>query len=164
MNPEQAKAIGDFLVADFEQEMQTTLRVLAAVPADHLDYTPDAKSATGLGLIRHIPLVDAWLLNSIANGAFTAPPDGASVATISTPEDAIAHYKEVVPAALDRIRGLSAEQLAAIIDFFGYMQVPAVNLVQLAIKHSVHHRGQLSAYLRSMGGKVPGIYGSSADK
>ena len=46
---------------------------------------------------------------------------------------------------------------------FGVMQMPAVNFVSLCVKHSVHHRGQLSAYLRAMGGKVPGIYGPSAD-
>jgi uncharacterized damage-inducible protein DinB len=144
--------------------MQTTLKVLAAVPADRLDYTPDGKSSTALGLIRHIPVLDAWLLNSIANGGFDAPPDAPEGCGISTPEDAIACYKERVPAALDRVRGLSAEQFAGIIDFFGMMQLPAVSLIQLTIKHSVHHRGQLSAYLRSMGGKVPNIYGSSGDK
>jgi uncharacterized damage-inducible protein DinB len=45
----------------------------------------------------------------------------------------------------------------------GYWQLPAVQFLSLAVKHSVHHRGQLSAYLRAMGGKVPGIYGPSAD-
>jgi uncharacterized damage-inducible protein DinB len=164
MTPEQAKVVADFLIADFEHEMQTTLKVLAAVPADHLEYAPDAKSSTGLGLIRHLPTVDAWLLNSIADGSFDGPPEKPEACGIFTPEDAVACYKERVTAALDRIRGLSAEQQAGIIDFFGMMQLPAVALLQLAIKHSVHHRGQLSAYLRAMGGKVPNIYGSSADK
>jgi hypothetical protein len=70
MTSEQAKTVADFLIADFEHEMKTTLRVLEAVPADHLDYRPDATSSTGLGLIRHIPTLDAWLLNSIADGTF----------------------------------------------------------------------------------------------
>jgi hypothetical protein len=55
--------------------MQTTLRVINAVPTDHLDYRPDGKSKTALGLVRHIVLEDEWLLNSIADGAFTPPPD-----------------------------------------------------------------------------------------
>ncbi len=49
MTPEEAKSIAAFLIADFENEMQTTQRVLAAVPADRLDYQPDAKAKTGLG-------------------------------------------------------------------------------------------------------------------
>ena len=43
------------------------------------------------------------------------------------------------------------------------IQAPGVNFLAMVIKHSVHHRGQLSTYLRPMGGKVPGIYGPSAD-
>jgi uncharacterized damage-inducible protein DinB len=58
---------------------------------------------------------------------------------------------------------MSGEQLLQIIDLMGMIQMPAVNFVALAVKHSVHHRGQLSTYLRPMGGKVPGIYGPSAD-
>jgi uncharacterized damage-inducible protein DinB len=164
MSPEEAKAIADFLIADFEHEMQTTLRVIAAVPPDRLDYKPDEKSSTGMGLIRHIPLLDAWLLNSIADGNFAAPPSQSDACGIMTPTDAAACYEEKAKAALDRVRSMSGEQLAETIDFFGMMQFPAVNFIQLAIKHSIHHRGQLSTYLRSMGGKVPNIYGSSADK
>jgi uncharacterized damage-inducible protein DinB len=45
----------------------------------------------------------------------------------------------------------------------GMIKMPGVNFLALATKHSVHHRGQLSTYLRPMSGKVPGIYGPSAD-
>ena len=58
----------------------------------------------------------------------------------------------------------SGDACAKVLDFFGMMQMPAVVFLQLCIKHSVHHRGQLSAYLRPMGGKVPSIYGPSADE
>jgi uncharacterized damage-inducible protein DinB len=58
---------------------------------------------------------------------------------------------------------MSGEQLTATLDMLGAMRMPAVAFLQLALKHEVHHRGQLSAYLRAMGGKVPGIYGPSGD-
>ena len=41
---------------------------------------------------------------------------------------------------------------------------PRVTFLSLNLRHLVHHRGQLSAYLRPMGGKVPSIYGGSADE
>ena len=44
------------------------------------------------------------------------------------------------------------------------MKMPAVNYLLFALVHMVHHRGQLSAYLRPMGGKVPSIYGGSYDE
>ena len=50
MGLQDMKTIADFLIADFEGEMRTTASVLASVPTNHLDYGPDAKSKTGLGL------------------------------------------------------------------------------------------------------------------
>ncbi len=163
MNPNQAKTVADFLIADIENEMQTTLRVLGAVPNGHFDYRPDAKSKTALGLVRHIALEDEWLLNCIADGAFTPPPDDSDACGIMNPADAVARYQEKVPAALNRVRALPAEKLTEVIDLFGVIQMPGINFLSMAAKHSVHHRGQLSTYLRPMGGNVPGIYGPSAD-
>src|SRR5258708_35034837 len=94
---QDAKTIADFLIADFEGETRTTLSVLASVPTDHLDYQPDAKSKTGLGLVRHIALEDEWLLNCIANGVFTTPPDDSDACGIMSPADAIVRYEKHVP-------------------------------------------------------------------
>ncbi len=163
MTPQEATTVATFLIGDFEQEMQTTQRVLEAVPADHLDYHPDAKAKTGLGLVRHLALEDAWLLNCVADGAFVPPPDDSDACGIMTPGDAVARYKEKVPPALARVRGMSGDQLSAVLDLFGMMQAPAVSFLARALKHSVPHRGQPSPYLRPMGGAVPGIYGPRAD-
>jgi uncharacterized damage-inducible protein DinB len=163
MDSIETKTVADFLIADFENEMQTTLRVIAAVPDSHLDYRPDAKAKTGLGLVRHIALEDAWLLNCIANGVFTPPPDDSDACGIMNPADAAARYKKDVPVALNRVRAMTGEKLTLSIDLLGMIQAPGVNFLAMALKHSVHHRGQLSSYLRAMGGKVPGIYGPSAD-
>jgi uncharacterized damage-inducible protein DinB len=163
MSPVEAKSIADFLAADFELEIPTTVRVLEAVPLGRLDYRPDSKGKTGLGLVRHIGLEDAWFLNCVANGVFTPPPDDSDACGIMTPADAVARYKADVPAALTRVRAMSGEALAATVDLLGMVQAPAVNLLALGVKHSVHHRGQLSSYLRAMGGTMPGIYGPTAD-
>lgn len=163
MDSNQAKTVADFLIADFENEMQTTLRLIESVPGDTLDYRPDAKSKSALGLIRHIVLEDEWLLNCTADGVFTPPPDDSDACGLMAPGAAAARYKEKVPAALERVRALPGETLTKVIDLFGIIQMPTVNFLALTLKHSVHHRGQLSTYLRPMGGRVPGIYGPSAD-
>lgn len=163
MTPQEAKTIADFLIADYEFETQTTLGVLGAVPNANLDYRPDGKSKTGLGLCRHLALEDTWVINSIADGEFKNPPDDSDTCGIMTPADAVARYKADVPKALARLKTMSGEQLLGIIDLMGMVQMPAVNMIALAVKHSVHHRGQLSTYLRAMGGKIPGIYGPTAD-
>lgn len=164
MTPQEAKVIADFVASEIEYEMQATLAVLAAVPADRSGYQPDPKSKTGLGLCRHLALEDAWLLNSVADGAFsTPPPDDSDACGIMTPADAVARYRKDVPPALARVRAMTGEQLLKVIDLMGMVQLPAVNMLSMFGKHTVHHRGQLSAYLRAMGGKIPGIYGPTAD-
>ena len=163
MDSNNVKTVANFLIADFENEMPATLRVIEAVPTGHLDYQPDPKAKNALGLVRHITLEDEWLLNSVADGQFTAPPDASDACGIMSPADAVARYKTKVPAALNRVRAMPAEKLSSVLDLLGMIQMPAINFLALALKHSVHHRGQLSTYLRPMGGKVPGIYGPSAD-
>ena len=160
MTPQEARTIANYLIADLEHEIPLTVRVIEAAPADKLHYQPDPKASTGIKLIQHITQIDEWFLNSIANGAFSQPEP---LAGADVPADAAAVYKQKVPAALARIKAMSDEQLAAEMDFFGMMKLPAAAVLGIMIKHSVHHRGQLSTYLRSMGGKVPGIYGPSAD-
>ena len=62
-----------------------------------------------------------------------------------------------------RVAALTADQLLKIVDFRGISQLPAVIYLHTASIHSIHHRGQLSTYLRPMGAKVPAIYGESYD-
>src|ERR1700681_2130509 len=103
MDSKQTKAIADFLIADFESEMHTTLRVINAVPNDRLDYQPDSKSKTGLGLVRHLTLEDEWLLNSIANGEFAPPPDDSDACGIMNSAEAAASYKKKGAGGLARV-------------------------------------------------------------
>jgi len=91
------------------------------------------------------------------------PPDDSDACGVMNGVDGAVRYQESVSAALNRVRAMSGDQLVKIIDLMGMIQMPAVNLLSMAIKHSVHHRGQLSSYIRAMGGSVPGIYGPSAD-
>lgn len=163
MRSDVARTIADFLMSTIESEIPTTIRVFEAVPADRLDYRPDPLSKTALGLVRHLTLEDEWFLTAIADGAFGSPMDESDGCGLMTPRDAIARYRERIPAAVARVKALPDEALAREIDMFGFVRMPAVGFLSLAMRHTAHHRGQLSAYLRAMGGKVPGIYGPSAD-
>ena len=68
----------------------------------------------------------------------------------------------VFPKALESAAGLSGDQLLKQIPFHTFNET-ALSYLQLMQAHSIHHRGQLSTYIRPMGGKVPAIYGGSAD-
>ena len=163
MKPEDAKIIAEFLAATFESELPATHAVIAAVPADRCDYRPDQMSKTALALARHIALEDEWLLEAIVDGSFGPGKDESDACGLMTPADAIAYHKKAVAAQLARVRAMSGDDLLRTVDMFGAFQMPAVQFLSLALRHSVHHRGQLSAYLRAAGSKVPSIYGPSAD-
>ena len=163
MRADEAKVIADFLLATLESEIGATTGVFGAVPADKLAYCPDPRSMSALALLRHITLEDEWFLNAIADGEFTAVPDASDVCAVMTPADAVTRYQDRIPAAIARVRALSGVDLLREVDLLGMVRMPALNFLSLTLRHSAHHRGQLSAYLRPMGAKVPPIYGPSAD-
>ena len=163
MDPADAKTVRDFLLATLETEVPVTARVFGAVPVDQLAYRPDSVSKTALDLIRHITLEDEWFLNAVADGRFGPLPDQSDACGLMAPADAVAQYTTRVTAAMARVKALSGEALTREVDLLGAFRMPAVQFLSLMIRHSAHHRGQLSSYLRAMGGKVPAIYGPSAD-
>ncbi len=158
MTPETAKGILDFLLPQLQHESATTRKVLAAVPESGFDYKPSEKCMSGLALATHIAAAEAFFLNGVLNGTFEwKQPDPKS------PADVVKLYDETVPELIAKVGGLSGEELAKELKF-AVFNLPAVEYVNLSMKHSIHHRGQLSAYLRPMGGKVPSIYGPSGDE
>lgn len=163
MNSQQAQAISEFLLATLETEIPTTLAVFRAVPADRMEYRPDPVSKTAMGLVRHITLEDEWILNGVADGVFTPVPDDSDACGLMRPADAIGQYQARIPAAMARVRALSGDALLQEVDLLGAFQMPAIQFLSMMLRHSAHHRGQLTAYLRAMGSKVPSIYGPSAD-
>ncbi len=166
MDAAQARFLVNTLAGSLEQEFNTTVKVLAAVRDDNRDYKPDEKSRSAWQLATHIATSDLWFLDSIVQGKFTFDPDAAQKAEgqFAAVSDVVEFYKKAFPAKLAELRGLSDEHLIRTVDFFGMMQMPAAAFLPLANNHSIHHRGQLAAYLRPMGSKVPAIYGGSADE
>lgn len=159
---EQAKVVADTMLADFDNEVAATKRVIGAIPAGKEGYAPDPKNMTAIDLAWHIARAEPFFLNSVSEGQFVRG-DSKRPDDIRTAQDVLAWYDANLPPALARARGLSGEQLAKVVDFFGVVQMPAATCLVFMLKHGAHHRGQLSAYLRPMGAKVPNIYGQSAD-
>jgi len=165
MTGEQAKFLAEQMVNLMYGECAATNKVLGAVRDETRDYRPDPKSRTAWELATHLATADVWFLDSIINGVFTWDPEGAKAveSQFKTAADVAAFYSKVVPEKMQQVKAMPPEHLTRVMDFFGMMQMPAVSFIGFANNHSVHHRGQLAAYLRAMGSKVPDIYGPSAD-
>jgi len=158
----EAKLIAGYILSDYRRELATTRKVLEAIPAGHESYAPSERCMNTLELAWHVASADWFFLNSVLAGAFTSG-GGKRPDSIKSATDVIAWHDANIPALLDAVAAMPASALTVDVDFFGMMQTQAVNYLMLMSKHAIHHRGQLSSYLRPMGGKVPGIYGPSGD-
>jgi uncharacterized damage-inducible protein DinB len=160
MKAESAGAVLEFLIPASENEAALTRKVILAVPADKAHFRPDEKAMSALELCWHIAAADAFFLAAVTSGVFA--PFEKMPENIKTPKDVVAWFDEQVAANVAKLKKMTGEQAAKIVESpFGPR--PAMVFLNLSINHTSHHRGQLSTYLRPMGAKVPSIYGSSRD-
>ena len=165
MNPEQASfLLNEIYLPQIKNEHKTTRRVIEAIPAEKCGWKPDPTSKSALELAWHIASSECFFLNGIAAGKYEQSGDGSMPASIKTPADVLKWYDENHAKAVSQVAKVQGDSLARPIEFFGMFSFPAVAYAGLMCSHSIHHRGQLSSYLRPMGGKVPSIYGPSADE
>ena len=166
MTSEQATFLAQQYVQLMQGEFPATCKVLAAVKNDTRDHKPDPKSRTAWELATHLATADVWFLDSVITGQFVWDPEKVKQVEgqFSSVAEVVAFYEKTFPAKLKAVQAMAAADLAKNISFFGMMEKPAAEFLGMANNHSVHHRGQLAAYLRGMGSKVPAIYGGSADE
>jgi len=162
MTPDQAKFLFEFLLPQLESEQIVTRKILSSVPPEKGGYRPDPKSRTAFELARHIAVVEIWFLDAIIDRRFGEVP--ALPDPVVTAQHVAQWYLENFTRRLAILKGLSNRDLATPVDFIGLRKDPAAAYLNIAIRHSVHHRGQLSTYLRPMGAIVPAIYVESADE
>ena len=163
MTPQQAEFwLHEILLGTLKNESRITQKVLEAVPTDKSEYRPDPVSKTAMELVRHIASADNRFLETTINGKFDTNaaviPD-----SMKTTAEIARWYADTFAQNFEKLTHLKGEQLLKIVDFRGIFQRPAISFLALGSSHTIHHRGQLSAYLRSMGAKVPSIYGESYD-
>jgi uncharacterized damage-inducible protein DinB len=163
MNADQAAAIVQLLTGTIEGEGAATRKVLAAVPNGNRDYKPDPKSRSAWELAVHLAISDIWFADSILQGKFEWTGEPGTPAEMSDPAAVAKWHESHMADRLGKLRAMSPDDMLRNVEFFG-MKGPACTWLAMMNNHSVHHRGQLAAYLRAAGSKVPAIYGISADE
>lgn len=162
ITPEQATFLLDFTLPSVKNEHRLTRSVIEAIPLANLDHRPDPYSKTAMELAWHIVAAEQRFYSGIVSGAFDFTPIHRPE-NVQTPAQIGQWYGESFARIFEKFTQLSGEQLVRIIDFRGMFQLPAVGYFRFSLHHTIHHRGQLSTYLRAMGGQVPAIYGESYD-
>ena len=161
MTSEQAVFLLQSQMGALKNESRITKSVLQAVPADKAEYRPDPVSKSAMELVRHIANADNRFVETVTSGVFdpgAGIPDDAR-----TPAEIAAWYEGQYAKNFEALTKATPDQLLKIVDFRGMFRQPAIAFLMMGLHHTIHHRGQLSSYLRSMGAKVPAIYGESYD-
>ena len=161
-------AIKDGLLAEFDHEMGTTRKLLGRVPQDKLAWKPHVKSMSLGGLAAHLANIPNWgsrILNETFFDLATAPekqPEPTSSAVI------LQAFDESTKQARAALTKTDAELLAQWTlksgghEVFSMPRVAAFR--RFVLSHAIHHRGQLSVYLRLNEVPLPSIYGPTADE
>jgi uncharacterized damage-inducible protein DinB len=139
-------------------ESKTTRNVLARIP-DGSDYRPDPKSRTAQEIAWQIVCEEQMIIEAVENGKaeWSPPPMPPAM------KDVLAAYERQAAGMTQRWNALPDDRWEGTLEFFGN-QRPAAPMAWSFLFDIVHHRGQITTYLRPMGAKVPQIYGPSGDE
>jgi uncharacterized damage-inducible protein DinB len=158
--------IADELLKEFDQEMQSTRRVLERVPADKLEWKPHPKSFSLGHLAQLVSWMPGWITNALTETSLDLGKAGGY--SIEQPSALVAGFDKNVAGARAAITASKDHDY----------QVPwslkhgervlfttsRKEVIRQNISHLSHHRGQLTVYLRLLDVPVPSIYGPTADE
>jgi uncharacterized damage-inducible protein DinB len=142
----------------WNKESKTTSKVLSRIP-EGSDYRPDPKSRTAREIAWQIVAEEKMIIEALENGSAEWAPGPTPV----TMKDVCEVYDRQSAEIARRWAALPAERWEGTLTFFGG-QHQASQMAWGFLFDIVHHRGQITTYLRPMGSTVPQVYGPSADE
>lgn len=165
-------SLAQSLLPEFDHEMAGLRRSLARVPAEHYEFRPHPKSFTLGQLANHLATVPAWAASTMATTEldFALPETQARMPKPGTsPEEVLAIFDQGVATAREAITAAADADFAVIWSgksegktLFAFPRIAVLR--SFVLNHAIHHRGQLTVYLRLLDIPVPALYGPSADE
>jgi uncharacterized damage-inducible protein DinB len=154
----------DFFIRYWEKEGPATRKVISRIPQDRSEYRADPKARTAREIAWLIVREEAALADGLEKGVF----DWVEVPAPATISEIVAEYDRQHDAVTKRLRAVPGprweEKLPFLFNGQEVMREIGYDMAWGFLLDQIHHRGQLSTYLRPMGAKVPAIYGPSADE
>jgi uncharacterized damage-inducible protein DinB len=142
----------------WNKESDTTRKVFARIP-EGSDYRPDPKSRTARQIAWQIVCEEKMIIEALESGRVEWAP----APMPATMKEMVEGYEQHKAEMATRWKALPAARWDGALEFFG-QQRPASSMAWSFLFDIVHHRGQISTYLRPMGSTVPQIYGPSGDE
>ena len=161
-------SISKSLLSEFTHEAASTRRMLQVVPEDQLAWRPHEKSMTLARLAGHIAEIPAWAANMVGTDELDLGGGNYQPVLPETVADLVAAHDRSVEAFQGAVEGADDETLmrpwALRSGEKVHFQMPcALAMRGFILNHVVHHRGQLSVYLRHHDVPLPQVYGPTAD-
>lgn len=161
--------IASALIAEMEQEAKVTRTCLERIPADKFGWKPHEKSMEFGKLAVHIAEMFSWTPATLQHPELDFATMDYKPFEPATTADLVEYLDKTVAEAIDVLRNTSDEQFLETWTLRNgeavYFTLPKVAVMRsFVMNHIIHHRGQLSVYLRLNDIAVPSIYGPSADE
>jgi len=159
----------DPILAELAHEGATTRRLLERLPQDRLGWQPHQKSMTLGRLATHIAEIPGWVGSIVEKDEFDLGASGYVPPTLGSVAEIIAMFDKSVAMATETLKRQSNDRLLAKWRFKKngqlLMEMPRLGMIRsFLMNHLIHHRGQLSVYLRLQNVPLPSIYGPTADE
>lgn len=160
--------ISEMMLPEFDREMANTRKMLERVPEDKYSWKPHAKSMTMAHLASHVAELPHWAVETINRERLELTPDMKPFSAKSSAE-LLARFDQNAAEGHTAIAGATDSQLAVVWSLVvggrTLMSMPRYDVLRTVVmNHLIHHRAQLSVYLRENDVAVPGMYGPSADE
>ena len=157
------------LLPEFDNEMKITRKALERVPDDKFDWKPHAKSMTMGRLAGHLAELPAFAAAMIQTDSMNFDKGEYKPAVVNNTVEVLALFDKSVAATREAIVGATDDHLRQswhlIYKEKKLFEAPRIAALRaMAMNHIIHHRGQLTVYLRLNDVAVPSVYGPSADE
>ena len=161
--------IGAALIAELENEGATTRKVLERIPPEKFDWRPHDKSMTMGRLASHVAEMHGWTVSTVKDSEIDFAKIDYKPFEPKTTEDLVNLFEKTYAEAIEALKGASDdiwhEPWSLKNGDTTYFTMPKIAVMRsMVLNHIVHHRGQLSVYLRENDIPVPAMYGPSADE
>jgi uncharacterized damage-inducible protein DinB len=162
-------SLSQSLLPEFDQEMASTRRLLERVPTDKFAWTPHDKSSPLGRLATHVANLPSMASLALSTDGLDVAARRATLPKAETTEELLEIFDQSSAAARASIAGASDELLFQTFTLRNgdrvMFSLPKVSALRtFFLSHVIHHRGQLTVYLRLNDIPVPGLYGPSADE
>lgn len=156
------------MLMELDHEMGNTRKALERVDETKFGWKPHAKSMSYGRLASHIAEIPGWL-NAIVGMDVFEMKSGQPSFEAKTTKELLEHFDGGLTEARSAVKAASDEKLMGVwemkMDGNSIIKMPRVAVIRAWVfSHMIHHRGQLTVYLRLNGAPVPALYGPSADE